>query len=151
NAFSQGEALTDELTGEALLFTEIYGLVERHHADTVDPDRLILEGGIRGLLSALDPFSAFFNADQFEALQQQVRGQALGFGSILYVQPGKVMVLQTAEGSPSWRAGLGPGDEIVGVNGMRLERLDFNSMIELLQKARSGTAHLSVIHPGHVV
>ena len=128
----------------------IYAAIEQNYADPADAD-IILEGAVRGILSSLDPFSSFFNRDQFEQLQQQTRGEALGFGSILYVQPGKVTVLQAAEGSPSWRAGLGPGDEIVSVNGTRLGRLDFDSVIGLLKESRSHPVRLGVIHPGRLV
>ncbi len=151
NAFSQTEISTDEVTQESLRFTQIYSVLERDYVGRVDPDQAILEGGIRGMLSTLDPFSAFFNREQFQMLQEQARGKALGFGSILYVQPGKIVILQTADHSPSWRAGLGPGDEIVEVNGNRIDRLDFESLIELLKRSRSQPVTLGVIRPGKVV
>jgi len=148
---SQTDLTADAVTQESLKFTEVYGVLEQNYVDPLDPDRTIFDGGIRGMLSALDPFSSFFDPDQFEQLQQFARGKARGFGSILYVSPGKILVLQTAQGSPSWRAGLGPGDEIVEVNGTRISRLDFRSLIELLTRARSQTARLGVIRPGQVV
>jgi len=148
---SQGEAPDDEVTQESLRFTQIYGTVEKNLADPVDTDRAIFDGAIRHMLSTLDPFSAFFDRDQFEMLQQQARGEALGFGSILYVTEGKVVVLQTAEGSPSWRAGLGPGDELVSIDGQRLDRLDFRSLVQLLQRSRSHPVRLGVVPPGRVV
>ena len=141
----------DDTTQQALKFARVYGILEKNYLEDLNPDQLIMNGAIRGMLSALDPFSAFFDPDQFQLLQQQTRGEALGFGSILYVQPGKVVVLQTAEGSPSSRAGLGPGDEIVQVNGTWLDRLDFNSLVDLLRRSRSQRVRLGVIHPGKVV
>ena len=148
---AQEDVPADEVTRETLKFTQVYGVLEQNFMDPVDPDRTVFDGGIRGMLSALDPFSSFFDPDQFEQLKQFTQGKARGFGSILYVSPGKILVLQTAEGSPSWRAGLGPGDEIVEVNGTRIDRLDLKSLIELLQRARSETARLGVIRPGRVV
>ena len=149
--YSQTEVPADEVTQESLKFTQVYSALEENYVDPLDPDRAIFDGGIRGMLSSLDPFSSFFDPEQFEQLQQFARGTARGFGTILYVSPGKVLVLQTAQGSPSWRAGLGPGDEIVEVNGTRLDRLNLPSLIELLQRARSQPARLGVIHPGRVV
>ena len=90
----------DDTTQQALKFARVYGILEKSYVEELNPDQIIMNGAIRGMLSALDPFSAFFDPDQFQLLQQQTRGEALGFGSILYVQPGKVVVLQTAEGSP---------------------------------------------------
>ena len=149
--FAQSEAVQDDVTENTLQFTEIYSVVERNYMDRLDADRTILNGAVRGMLSTLDPFSAFFDRDQFELLQQQARGQALGFGSVLYVTPGKVLILETAQGSPSWRAGLGPGDEIVEINGTRINRLDFNSLVELLQRAKSQPVRLGVVRAGKVV
>jgi carboxyl-terminal processing protease len=146
--FPQAVPPTDPVTHESLKFAQIYGLLQSHYVDPIDPDHVIFDGAIRQMLSTLDPFSAFFDRQQFKQLQEQTRGEALGFGSILYVQPGKVLVLQTAQGSPSWRAGLGPGDEIVEINGERLDQLDFKSLIQLLQRSRSHPVRLGILHPG---
>ena len=142
---------SDDVTQQTLKFARVYSLLDHYYMSDLDPGRAIEEGAIRGMLARLDPFSAFFNKDQFEALQQQVRGEAVGFGSILFVEPGKVIVLETAEGSPSARAGLGPGDEIVAVNGTRIAGLDFQSLIHLLQESRSHPVQLSVLAPGSLV
>jgi len=142
---------SDEVTVESLKFTQAYGAIQKNFAEPVDPDGALLDGGIRGMLSALDPFCSFFDKEQFELLKQQTRGEALGFGSILYVTPGKILVLQTAQGSPSWRAGLGPGDEIVEINGTRVSQVDFESLVELLRRSRSHPVRLGVIHPGRYV
>ena len=150
-AFSQSSPPSDAVTVESLKFTETYGAIQSNFADPVDPDAVVLDGGIRGMLSALDPFCSFFDRDQFEMLKQQTRGEALGFGSILYVTPGKILVLQTAQNSPSARAGLGPGDEIVEINGTRVNRVDFQTLVDLLRRSRSHPVRLGVIHPGRDV
>ncbi len=141
----------DEVTRQSLRFTQIYGLIEDHFAEPLEPDAAIFDGAIRGMLRTLDPFSAFFDPEQFENLQQFARGRVRGFGSILYVQAGKIQVLQTAEGSPARRAGLGPGDEIVSVNGQRVDRLDLESLIRLLQQARQQRVRLGVVRPGKIL
>ena len=150
-ASAQSSPPSDEVTVDSLKLTEAYSVIQKNFSEEVDPDRAIFDGCIRGMLAALDPFSAFLDREQFELLQQQTRGKALGFGSILYVTPGKILVLQTVQGSPSWRAGLGPGDEIVEINGTRLSRISFQSLVELLQRSRSHPVRLGVIHPGKYV
>jgi carboxyl-terminal processing protease len=146
--FPQESPPNDSTTQESLKFARIYGLLEEHYVDPIDPDHAIFDGAIRKMLDTLDPFSAFFDRQQFKLLQDQTRGEAKGFGSILYVKPGKVLVLQAAEGSPAWRAGLGPGDEIVEVNGEKVSQLDFQSLIQLLQRSRSHPVALGILHPG---
>ncbi|MGH9407066.1 MAG: S41 family peptidase [Terriglobia bacterium] len=139
---------TDLVTDQSLKFAQVYQDLLANYMDGTNPDRLILEGAVRGMLSSLDPFSSFFDRQQYDQLQQETRGEMLGFGSILYVSTGKVMVIQTQQGSPSWRAGLGPGDEIVAVNGVVLSTLAFQDLIHLLQQARSHPVTLSVLRPG---
>jgi carboxyl-terminal processing protease len=148
---AQEEPPHDDVTRASLKFARVYSLIEQHYMGPLDPDSAILEGGVRGMLAVLDPFSAFFNQDQFELLKQQTEGKSVGFGTILYVTPGKVVILQTAPKSPSWRAGLGPGDQIVEINGQRIDRLDFRSLIELLKGARSRPVTLGVVRPGKVL
>ena len=149
--FPQNSPPNDPVTKESLKFARIYGLLQEHYADPIDPDRTIFDGAIRKMLDTLDPFSAFFDPQQFKLLQEQTSGEAIGFGSILYVKPGKVLVLQAAEGSPSWRAGLGPGDEIIEVNGEKVIQLDFQSLVQLLRRSRSHPVQLRVLHPGKTV
>jgi carboxyl-terminal processing protease len=141
----------DDAAAQALRFTALYSAIEQHYVEPVDPDHAIFDGGIRSMLSALDPFCAFLDRDQFELMKQQASGKSIGFGSILYVSVGKVLILQTAQGSPSFRAGLAPGDEIVAINGERVNRLDFQSLIDLLKSSRSRPVRLGVIHPGRLV
>lgn len=148
SAFSQGPPLKDPVTRNCLKFARIYGLVQQDYASPVHANHAIFDGAIRQMLNTLDPFSTFFDSQQFKLLQEQTSGQALGFGSILYVQPGKVLVLQAAQGSPSWRAGLGPGDRILKINGERVDELDFRSLIELLRRSRSHPVRLEVLQPG---
>ena len=56
----------DDVAAQALKFTALYGAIEQHYVEPVDPDHAIFDGGIRGMLSALDPFCAFLDRDQFE-------------------------------------------------------------------------------------
>jgi C-terminal processing protease CtpA/Prc len=48
-----------------LKFAEVYSAIRQNFMESVDPDQVIFNGGIRGMLSSLDPFSAFFDRDQF--------------------------------------------------------------------------------------
>jgi carboxyl-terminal processing protease len=148
---SRADEPPDDVTEETQAFTRIYSVVEANFAEPVDPNRAVFDGAIRGMLAALDPFCSFLDADQYEQHCQFAQGKARGFGSILFLEPGKILVLQTAQGSPSWRAGLRPGDEIVEINGQRCDRLGMESLLELLQRVRSQPVRLGVIHPGEVV
>jgi len=131
--------------------TRVYDITATQLADPTDPEKAIYEGAIRGALSRLDPFSVFLDAEQSQSLQQQQRGVQQGFGAILNVQAGSVTVLQALPASPFGRAGLGPGDRIVRINGYRVASMDLQELVEVLQQARSSRVRLSILQSGKVV
>ncbi len=131
--------------------SKVYDIASTRLADPIDAERALYEGSIRGALSELDPFSSFLDPNQFQALQQQQRGVQKGFGAVLNVQAGSVTVLQAIPGSPFARAGIGPGDRIVRINGYRVASMGLDELVEVLQQAKSGTVKLSVLQSGSVV
>jgi carboxyl-terminal processing protease len=130
---------------------KIYDLASSRISEPVDPEHVFYDGAIRGVLSQLDPFSSFLDPDQFQSLQQQQRGVQKGFGAILNVQSGGVTVLQSIPGSPFGRAGIGPGDRIMRINGHRVASMDLQELVEVLQQAKSGEVHLSILQSGSAV
>ncbi|HSW49819.1 MAG TPA: S41 family peptidase [Bryobacteraceae bacterium] len=143
-------AFGQDLETELRRFTQVYAVLEREAADPVDPDEAIYGGAIPSMLRPLDPHSVFLNPDQFEQLQRLQESVSKGFGSVVSVLPGRVIVLQTLPGTPSAKAGLAPGDEIVAVNGIPLGRLTLEQLIGLLGEARRKPARLDIRRPGSV-
>ncbi|MBI2819796.1 MAG: S41 family peptidase [Acidobacteria bacterium] len=142
----------DEEIRESLRqITAAFDMVTSNLADPVDPDVAIYTGVIPGVIGRLDPFSVFLDKDQFHLMQQQSRGVQQGFGAILSVQAGRITVLQSVPDSPFGRAGLGPGDRIVGINGKRVASLDLEELVQALNQARSGKVTLAVLQGGAVV
>ena len=137
-----------ELERELTRFLNVFKVADEQAADGVDPSQSIYGGAIPGMLRVLDPHSVFFDKDQFEQVQEMQRSVSKGFGSVVSIVPGRVIILQTQPGSPSQRAGLAPGDEILGVNNIPLASLDTEQLIQLLGSARQRTAHLYVRRQG---
>src|SRR5579864_1035506 len=126
----------------------VYAAVESESADPVPADTAIYQGAIPGMLRTLDPHSVFFDPDQFEQLQQMQSSERKGFGTVVSLLPGRVIVLQTLEGSPSAKAGLSAGDEIVGINTIPIRYLDVEQLAQVLGEARQKEAVLYVRKPG---
>src|SRR5581483_1883214 len=92
----------------------------------------------------LDPHSVFFDPGQFEQLKKMESSTQKGFGSVVSLLPGRVIVLQTLPGTPSAKSGLMPGDEILAVNGYIIGQLDTDQITELLGQSRQRQAQLDV-------
>lgn len=144
-------AAPPENPGEALLkrVTELFAIVEREAADPVTSDQALFQGAIPGMLRQLDPHSVFFDAQQFAQLKQMEQSLQKGFGTVVSIVPGRVIVLQVLPGTPSARSGLQPGDEIVGVGQYVLANLDMDQLVQLLGAARQQTVQLTIRRPGN--
>ena len=147
-AAQAADAAHEELARALKQLAAVYHAVEENYADPVVPEQAFYGGAIPGLLRALDPFSTFLDPDQFRAFEDMQQSVEKGFGSVVSIAPGRVIVLQTLAGTPSARAGLAAGDEIVEINGYRLDRLEVESLVELLRDSRRREAQLLVRRPG---
>src|SRR5690242_2971369 len=79
-------------------FTQILAIVEREAADPVSTEQAIYQGAIPGMLRRLDPHSIFFDPQQFEQLKEMEKSERKGFGTVVSVLPGRVIVLQALPG-----------------------------------------------------
>ena len=130
-------------------FIDVFATVENEAADPISRDQAIYQGALPAMLRTLDPHSAFFDPGQFTQLQQMQRGESKGFGTIVSIVPGRVIVLQTIDGAPAQKAGLAAGDEILAINNIPLGGLEPEQLIQLLGAARQQTAALDVRKPGN--
>ena len=141
-------APADELETEAKRFVEVYSLLEQRLAEPFDPEAAFYNGAIPAMVRTLDPHSAFLDRDHYASLKEMQTSTETGFGSVLSLVPGRVVVLQTLEGSPSARAGLLPGDEIVAVNNYSLAEMDLDQLAAVLGQSRRAEAALVVRRSG---
>jgi carboxyl-terminal processing protease len=132
------------LAGLVRNFTQVYAAIEANAAEAISPAQAFEAGALPAMLRKLDPHSVYFNRDQFEQLREMETSTRKGFGSVVSVLPGRVIVLQTMLNSPSARAGLQPGDEIIAINGIALSRFDLEQMPEFLAYTRQKEAILAV-------
>lgn len=128
-------------------FLSVLTAVEEYNADPVPLEGAIYQGAIPSMLQRLDPHSAFFDPGQFEQLQQMEKSLQKGFGTVVSVLPGRVIILQVLPNTPAMKAGLSSGDAILAVNNIPLNRLDMEQIVQVLGQSRQAEARLIVQHP----
>ena len=117
-------------------FVEVFSAVRAESAEPISVDKLVYEGAIPAMLRQLDPHTQFFDPGQFEQLRQMESSEQKGFGSIVSVLPGQVIFLQTLPGTPSNKAGIQAGDELLAINNVAIRSLQPDQIVELLTEAR---------------
>jgi carboxyl-terminal processing protease len=134
----------DDLAAQMKSIVQAYSILDQNAADPIASEQAFYQGAIPGLLRTLDPHSVFFDPGQFEQLKKMESSTQKGFGSVVSLLPGRVIVLQTLPGTPSAKSGLMPGDDILAVNGYIVGQYDTDQITELLSQSRQRQAQLDV-------
>lgn len=129
-------------------FVNVFRVVQSTAAEPPTVDKQIFEGAIPSMLRPLDPHTQFFDPQQFEQLKQMESSEQKGFGSVVSVLPGRVIFLQTLPGTPSAKAGIMPGDDLVAVGNYLIANLQPEQIIELLTRARQQQVQIAVRREG---
>ena len=92
-------------------FTNILSIVKKNYVEEVDTKNLVT-GAINGMLSGLDPHSAYLTPDLYKELQMDTQGRFGGLGIEITVKGGILTVVSPIEDTPAAKAGVKPGDQI---------------------------------------
>lgn len=91
-------------------------------------------GTVSGLVASLgDPFSAYYDPDQYKRLQESYQGRYSGIGIYLTFGAGYPTITGTVPGSPAAGAGLQAGDQIVKVDGKDTKGITSDQATSLIQ------------------
>lgn len=101
---------------ELRTFAEVMDRVKAAYVEPVD-DKTLLENAIKGMLSNLDPHSAYLGPEDFQELQESTSGEFGGLGIEVGVEDGFVKVVSPIDDTPASKAGIEAGDLIVKING----------------------------------
>jgi len=111
----------------------VYNSFERYSAAEVDPQEVFF-GGIRGMLSTLDPHSHFLDSDAFSYMREEQEGSFYGIGISFDISPdGYLRVVAPIEGTPAYVLGIRAGDRIVKIDGESTKNI---TEIEVIRKLR---------------
>ena len=107
------------------------------------------EAMVAGMTYALDPNSAYFDADARQLLEEEQSGEIEGIGALVTIedktQPTgeqqcsivsetcRILVASTIEGTPAEAAGLQPDDAVVGVDGRDVKGLSVDEVTALVR------------------
>jgi carboxyl-terminal processing protease len=96
-------------------FSEVFGAVKQNYVEPVD-DKKLMQEAISGMLSGLDPHSAFLDADAFKDMQSSTQGEFGGLGIEVGAEDGVIKVIAPIDDTPATRAGVKAGDLIIKID-----------------------------------
>ena len=130
--------LTDEQIYEELKKLALVFEVSRDNFVEEADERKMLEGAMNGMLSALDPHSAYLSADDFKDFNDKSQGEFGGLGIQITSDRGAVRVISPIDDTPAQRAGIKAGDYITHIDEEPVFDLTLNQAVKKM-KGRPGT------------
>ncbi len=114
------------------IFAKVLNLVQKFYVEDVDVTKVI-QGGIKGMLSELDPHTSYLPPDIFKEFQEETSGEFGGIGIEISLQDEVLTIISPIEDTPAWLAGIKAGDKIISINGATTKGL---SLVEAAQKMK---------------
>jgi carboxyl-terminal processing protease len=132
-------------------FTSVYALVEQNYADPLQGDKAdeaIYNGAIPGMLRMLDPHSSFHDPKDYAKMREEQHGRYYGVGMGIIEEENKIYVAQPFENTPSFRAGIHPGDVIATVNGSSTSGWSTDQVSKALRGPKGTHVQVSTVREG---
>ncbi|MEB2352860.1 MAG: S41 family peptidase [Burkholderiaceae bacterium] len=131
-AVAQREPRTTLPLDELRQFTDVFGAIKANYVEPVE-DRKLITGAIDGMLSNLDPHSAYLDAEAFKELQVGTQGEFGGLGIEVGTEDGFVKVVAPIEDTPAARAGVKAGDLIVRIDDKPTKGMSLNDAVKMMR------------------
>jgi carboxyl-terminal processing protease len=117
---------------ELRAFAEVFERIGKDYVEPVD-DKALLENAIDGMLSNLDPHSAYLKADSFKDMEETTKGEFGGVGMEVGMEDGFVKVVAPIDDTPAFKAGIKSGDLVVKIDEAPVKGLTLQQAVEKLR------------------
>ncbi len=128
-------------------FTEIFGRIKRDYVEPVS-DKKLLEDAIRGMLSGLDPHSAYLVAEEYQELKEGTTGQFGGLGIEVTMENGFIKVVSPIDDTPAQKAGIKSGDLIIKLDDKPVKGMSLTDAVKMMRGEPGSKIVLTIVREG---
>ena len=132
---------------ELRAFAEVFERVSNDYVDAVD-DKDLLEGAISGMLSSLDPHSAYLPAEGFKEMQEHTKGEFGGLGMEVGMEDGFVKVISPIDDTPAQKAGIEAGDLIIKLGDEPVKGKTLGEAVDIMRGKPGTVLSLTIVRKG---
>jgi carboxyl-terminal processing protease len=132
---------------EMRAFTDVFEAIKRGYVEPVEDKKLFSEA-INGMLTGLDPHSAYLDADAYKELQVGTQGEFGGLGIEVGMEDGFVKVVAPIDDTPASRAGIKTGDLIVKLDDTAVKGMTLNDAVKRMRGKPNTPITLTIARKG---
>ena len=128
-------------------FTEIFGRIKRDYVEPVS-DKKLLEDAVRGMLSGLDPHSAYLVPEEYQELKEGTTGQFGGLGIEVTMENGFIKVVSPIDDTPAQKAGIKTGDLIIKLDDKPVKGMSLTDAVKMMRGEPGSKIVLTIVREG---
>jgi carboxyl-terminal processing protease len=146
-AVRRAQALPDDTYKELQTFANVLAIVQKNYVEPVSTKDLI-NGAITGMLSSLDPHSAYLTPDLYRDLEVETRGSFGGLGIEITIKNDVLTVVSPIDGTPAYTAGIRSGDQIIKINDDFTKGMTLTDAVKMMRGPKGSVIHLTLHREG---
>jgi carboxyl-terminal processing protease len=132
---------------DARMLADVLERVKHDYVNPVD-DHQLLQAAIRGMVSSLDPYSAYLDGDEYDEIKISSSGQYSGVGIEVSMEDEEVVVVSPFEGSPAAAAGIRTGDVISSIDGIPVNTTTLADTIGRMRGKEGTSIKIGILRQG---
>jgi carboxyl-terminal processing protease len=132
---------------DARMLAEVLERVKHDYVNPVD-DHQLLQAAIRGMVSSLDPYSAYLDGEAYDEVKISSSGRYSGVGIEISIEDEQVVVIAPFDGSPAALAGIRSGDVIVTIDGVAVNTNALSDTIGRMRGAEGTSVKIGIMREG---
>jgi carboxyl-terminal processing protease len=133
---------------DARMLAEVLDRVEHDYVNPVD-DHQLLQAAIRGMVSSLDPYSAYLDSDEYDEIKISSSGEYSGVGIEVSMEGEQVVVISPFDGSPAAAAGIRTGDVIASIDGIPVNTTTLSDTIGRMRGKAGTSIKIGILRQGN--
>ncbi|HBS13095.1 MAG TPA: peptidase S41 [Flavobacteriaceae bacterium] len=120
-----------EVAKQIEIYTTLFKELNMYYIDETNPAKLT-ETAIDNMLEQLDPYTRYYDEQGVENARINAASGHGGIGASTKIIDDKLIVVEPYEGLSADKAGIKPGDEIVKINDLKVDKTSLKSIISML-------------------
>ena len=147
SAIAQREARSPLPLPEIQALAEVFGNIKQGYVEPVE-DKKLLTGAVKGMLTELDPHSAYLDPEENKEFETGIKGEFGGLGIEVGTEEGYVKVVSPIEDTPAFRAGIKANDLIVKIDDTSTKGISLNDAVKKMRGKPRTSIKLTVARKG---
>ncbi|MGH7949179.1 MAG: S41 family peptidase, partial [Candidatus Binataceae bacterium] len=146
-AVRRAQALPNETYEQLETFANVLAIVQKNYVEPVSTKQLI-DGAITGMLTSLDPHSAYLTPELYRDLEVETRGSFGGLGIEITIKNNVLTVVAPIDDTPAHRAGVKAGDQIIKINEDFTKDMTLSDAVKRMRGPKGSTVKLTLHRQG---